>query len=77
MFPRVNHKGCCINHGSAPVTLSFGSNLSAQGTFWIWDQPDRESARRILPKGFMCLVGGLIQMGIAKGPLTELLPIVD
>jgi hypothetical protein len=59
------------------VTLSFGSNLCAQGTVWIRDQPHRESARRILPKGFMCLVGSLIQMGIAKGPLTELLPIID
>ena len=58
---RVNHKGCFIDHGASPVTFAFGSNLSAQGTIWIWDQPHRKSARRILPKGFMCLGRGLVR----------------
>ena len=58
------------------MTFALGPNLSAQGTVWIWDQPHGESARRILPKGIMVLMGRLIHLSIVNGSPTELLSMI-
>jgi hypothetical protein len=54
------------------MLLPHGSDFTAQCVFWIPYQPERKSAPRILPKGFVIFVGCLIELSVANKPFTEL-----
>jgi hypothetical protein len=69
---RVQQVRRCINHGTGPVLVANRSDLSAQATLGIADEPQRKGALGILPKGMVRFVSCLIELGIANDSLAEL-----
>ena len=61
-----------VHHGTGPVLVPHRSDFAAQCVFRIADQPKRERAPGILPKGFVIFVRRLIDLRVANEPFAEL-----